>query len=244
MRSNKHYPPFHRPLVNFFTSVVRDSMLIGTILCWMLYKPYIKVVQTLYASGWNNEAIIFTLLTSLVHSFMYIFVNGFFLCCDYFGMFKEYKLNRRDAMIPKKELILSTLKEAFVSQIFITPLFSFISFPVFKYFGLTELDSNLPSLMEIAKTMAIAHVFNDFTFYWSHRLLHTKFFYGKFHKQHHQYIGTMGIAAEYAHPVEALFSNLIPSLGGVVFFGCHHPLAVLVWIVSFLIWTVILKPKF
>jgi len=40
----------------------------------------------------------------------------------------------------------------------------------------------------------------------------------------------MGIAAEYANPIESLVSNIFPSVGGVIFFGCHHPICFLVWL--------------
>lgn len=48
--------------------------------------------------------------------------------------------------------------------------------------------------------------------------------------QHHEYKGSIGLAAEYAHPLESFVSNIIPSIGGVVVFGCHHPLCIIVWI--------------
>jgi hypothetical protein len=41
-------------------------------------------------------------------------------------------------------------------------------------------------------------------FYWTHRLFHSKYFYAKYHKQHHEYAGTIGFAAEYAHPLEQI----------------------------------------
>ena len=45
-------------------------------------------------------------------------------------------------------------------------------------------------------------LFLDTSFYWSHRLLHHPRLYKHFHKQHHEYRGTIGFAAEYAHFVE------------------------------------------
>lgn len=48
------------------------------------------------------------------------------------------------------------------------------------------------------------HILNA-GFYWTHRLLHSKSLYARFHKQHHEYTGTISFAAEYAHPLEAIF---------------------------------------
>lgn len=42
-------------------------------------------------------------------------------------------------------------------------------------------------------------------FYLTHRSLHHKSLYARFHKQHHEYTGTIGFAAEYAHPFETVY---------------------------------------
>ncbi len=42
-------------------------------------------------------------------------------------------------------------------------------------------------------------------FYWTHRILHHPVMYKRFHKQHHEYTGTIGFAAEHAHPFEQVF---------------------------------------
>ena len=49
------------------------------------------------------------------------------------------------------------------------------------------------------------------------------------HKQHHTYTGTISIAAEFAGVPETILANLIPSIGGCLFFG-RHPLVFLVWL--------------
>lgn len=49
------------------------------------------------------------------------------------------------------------------------------------------------------------------------------------HKKHHEFKGTIGFAAEYAHPVEQLLANIIPSVGGMVFFGRHN-MMLLMWL--------------
>jgi len=70
-------------------------------------------------------------------------------------------------------------------------------------------------------------VMEDFTFYWSHRTLHTPRLYQLIHKKHHEYNITVSLASEYAHPLEYLLGNLLPSavggklLGAKVHFITH-----------------------
>lgn len=71
----------------------------------------------------------------------------------------------------------------------------------------------------------------DLMFYWSHRTLHTPWFYKNIHKVHHEWYNTICISSEYAHPVEFLIGNLIPlTLGAILLFGRAHiiPLGVFV----------------
>jgi len=49
-------------------------------------------------------------------------------------------------------------------------------------------------------------------FYWAHRVLHHRRIYKYIHKQHHEFKATVGIAAEYAHPVESLLANAVPTM--------------------------------
>lgn len=44
---------------------------------------------------------------------------------------------------------------------------------------------------------------SDALFYWTHRAMHeSKWLYRHIHKVHHEFKGSLSIAAEYAHPVE------------------------------------------
>lgn len=67
----------------------------------------------------------------------------------------------------------------------------------------------------------MSFIINDFLFYWAHRTLHHPLFYAKFHKQHHQFRATIGIAAEYAGPLESVLANGIPTIAGPILFGSH-----------------------
>ena len=74
-----------------------------------------------------------------------------------------------------------------------------------------------------------ALLFLEFTFYWAHRLLHHPLLYARFHKQHHEYKGTIGFAAEYASVFEQLVATyvstvLLPMVRGT------HPLLWLLWL--------------
>jgi sterol desaturase/sphingolipid hydroxylase (fatty acid hydroxylase superfamily) len=66
-------------------------------------------------------------------------------------------------------------------------------------------------------------IMEDFLFYWSHRFLHLDFIYPYIHKKHHEFKDTISIASEYAHPIEAIIANIIPTSLGFKLLGdkCH-----------------------
>eukprot|EP00455_Lapot_gusevi_P014815 TRINITY_DN17463_c0_g1_i1.p1 TRINITY_DN17463_c0_g1~~TRINITY_DN17463_c0_g1_i1.p1 ORF type:complete len:157 (-),score=32.90 TRINITY_DN17463_c0_g1_i1:112-582(-) len=64
-------------------------------------------------------------------------------------------------------------------------------------------------------------VVEDTIFYFAHRTLHHPAIYQYMHKWHHQYKETVGIAAEYAHPMEYLLANMIPTAIGPLLCGAH-----------------------
>jgi sterol desaturase/sphingolipid hydroxylase (fatty acid hydroxylase superfamily) len=60
-------------------------------------------------------------------------------------------------------------------------------------------------------------VFNHFFFYLAHRALHIPIFYKHIfqHRQHHRYINSVSISAEFASPLEQIFANFLPTYGSM-----------------------------
>jgi len=102
------------------------------------------------------------------------------------------------------------------------------------HFGLLEPHAvaveDLPSSLTLALTITFCMFCEDFVFYWTHRFLHWKVIYPYIHKMHHTYSTTVGIAAEYAHPVEFLLGNMLPTAIGPLILGPNvHLLTIFAW---------------
>ena len=221
------YPHWSVPAWSFTKAYLYQSTLGCTLLTVASFTLYSNLVNYLRARlQWSDQGL-FVLLLSGSHTLVYGLVNGLFSSTA----FDKYRFSRSKGQTPTSDLIKSTLVAAFVSQVITSPILTYFLYPGFEALGLKSLTAPLPSFKDLAWTFLGAHAFNDLGFYWSHRLLHeVPFLYRTVHKQHHEYAGSIGIAAEYAHPIESLFSNIIPSIGGVIFFGCHHPLCIIVWV--------------
>jgi sterol desaturase/sphingolipid hydroxylase (fatty acid hydroxylase superfamily) len=214
------YPPAGAVLRHTLLSYVRVPVLCA-LLALGCEGAFRRGVGAALAAGWS-ERWVFVMMTFLVHTGCYVGINGFFFLCAKRGWLREYQLDRKPYQIPGDALLRRTFWEAFVSQCVTTPVGMYFLFPVFRYFGMPRLLAPLPpSFARLCVGFATAHLVNDVGFYWSHRTVHHPSLYKHIHKQHHTYTGSIGIAAEYASPIESIVSNALPTIGGMLFFGCH-----------------------
>lgn len=96
-----------------------------------------------------------------------------------------------------------------------------------------DMSYEFPSLGRLIGQMIYMALIEDILFYWAHRLLHHPSIYPSIHKQHHQYKDTVSIASEYSHPLETIFSNILPSvIGYKLLANSIHQVTISVWIVA------------
>ncbi|EGR29078.1 sterol desaturase family protein, putative [Ichthyophthirius multifiliis] len=123
-----------------------------------------------------------------------------------------------------------TIKNLLISHFIIFPLILIIETNIGLKFKLSiqQFPSNLEILIQIFFFM----ICEDFGFYWSHFILHHPKLYQKYHKTHHEYNQPFSITAEYSHPLEYIFGNLLPSsLGIKILTGKVHLFTGFLWII-------------
>lgn len=91
-------------------------------------------------------------------------------------------------------------------------------------------EARIPSLRQAFGEVAFHFTVNDILFYFLHGLLHTPYFYKRIHKIHHEFKAPIALASEYAHPIEYLFSNIIPGAVGPHLLK-SHPLVAWLWMI-------------
>ena len=58
-------------------------------------------------------------------------------------------------------------------------------------------------------------------FYYSHWMLHHKKVYEYIHKKHHEWTASVGLTSLYVHPVDHIFSKILPPAVGPLLLGSH-----------------------
>jgi len=107
--------------------------------------------------------------------------------------------------------------------------------PVMLKLGL-QVVGPLPSWSDVALTVFVSFILEDAYFYVVHRALHYGPLYKYIHKKHHDYAAPIGIAAEYAHPIESMFLGIGTLVGPVLL--TRHLFSLWVWLLVRLYQTV------
>ncbi|KAJ4843346.1 Methylsterol monooxygenase 1-1 [Turnera subulata] len=90
-----------------------------------------------------------------------------------------------------------------------------LSYPTIKWIGIRT-GLPLPSGWEIFWQMLVYFLIEDYTNYWTHRLLHSKWAYENIHHIHHEYTAPIAFAASYAHWAEILILGVPSFLGPAI----------------------------
>jgi len=194
------YPGYDTIFKEFLLSTFRQPVLLA-IITKLSFPVFLNTVSGLKSRGWDDSKL-FMLFAMVVHSGSYFTINGFFLACDKFKWFQQYKLFRKPIQEPSDNLLLKCIKDAVIAQFILGPIIAYNGFNIFQMFGMLGHDAPLVSFPQLVKQFAIAKFLNGFLFYWAHRFSHHKNVYKHVHKQHHEFVGTVGMAAEYAGPIE------------------------------------------
>jgi len=165
-----------------------------------------------------DERWIFVIGTWLVHMITFWGLNGILFIFYRYNLFPDKRINH--GQMPPQSLINECLFNLAVSNFIVQPAGLYFGYDLFKYFGM-DVFGPIPGPMIWARDFLVAVALNDTLFYWCHRLLHHPSIYQYVHKKHHRFNWSIGIAAEFANPIEEVFSNLIPTLAANIFLGSH-----------------------
>lgn len=139
----------------------------------------------------------------------YVLLPGIaYLLCYYLGL-KRLKKFKIQPAIPGQKQIRHELLFSF-STIFIFSIIGIVAYLLYIN-GCTTLYTNISQYGQgyFFLSLVVMIFIHDAYFYWTHRLLHTRWFFKKIHTVHHRSANPTPLAAYSFHPIEALIESLI-----------------------------------
>ncbi|KAK0131154.1 Fatty acid hydroxylase domain-containing protein 2 [Merluccius polli] len=177
----------------------------------------------LYLQFEGHNAAMFYLGTMLAPFLTFWFTNGLLLLVDLTGrpsFITRYRI-QVDKNIPVDQgKLWHAIKQVVFNQVFLSgPMVIGI------YYLMTlrgdPCGPQLPTFHRGLMELAFCSIVEEVMFYYSHRLFHHPALYKHIHKQHHEWTAPIGVVSIYAHPLEHVFSNMLPAVSGPVILGSH-----------------------
>ena len=211
------------------------------LLTLIFYQPYtlrLSIWSSIvnFASQYSDDAeqqqlhiVLFGGMT--LHTIVFITLNLIMTIIYYINhpYFEQYKISSkpfpfRDSDPVVRQQYYMLVKKSLMTLLFnsyiISPLLFMSGWGRAKALTSVSLD-DVPHWYTSAWHIVVFMIVEDTLFYWAHRMLHHKLIYKYIHKQHHEYKQPIGVASEYAHWVEFIFSNAIPFTVGPQLLHSH-----------------------
>ncbi|RWS01406.1 hypothetical protein B4U79_12612 [Dinothrombium tinctorium] len=161
---------------------------------------------------------------SVILTFMVYWLIGlFYTIVDLTGRPKfllKYKIQDNTVYPIPFERFRRVVKQVFINQFIVGIPFSFVAYKMMKLRG-SDWGPQLPTFQRVLFELCVCILVEEVTFYYSHRLLHNSRIYKYIHKRHHEWTAPIAITAVYCHPIEHVFSNLLPVFLGPFILGAH-----------------------
>jgi len=186
----------------------------------------------------QNMHIMRTLIASLLHCSALLLCNGLLsiLYTKKIPYFEQFRVSQSTPWPWEKDPVqynsnrTKVYLSLFINNFILLPLIIAHSVEA-DTSPMTADPQKFPSGLEILGQLVFFMLAEDCSFYWMHRLVHTGFLYRKIHKQHHEFKTTVGIAATYAHFLEFIFVDAIPSgLGAALIGNRTHVFTYYMWV--------------
>jgi fatty acid hydroxylase domain-containing protein 2 len=181
---------------------------------------------TIHQFGDYAPFVLFVGGTQALHMTTFWVQVGLLLLVDFyprrFSMFSKWKIqpNKNNPLCWQK--FLQCLKVILFNQIVVNMVVACFVYWLMILSGSVVVGADeFPSMTTLVYHLVIFVLVEEIGFYYSHRLMHHPTLYQMFHKQHHEWVAPIGMAAIYAHPLEHVLCNLGPVVAGPFLAQAH-----------------------
>jgi sterol desaturase/sphingolipid hydroxylase (fatty acid hydroxylase superfamily) len=181
---------------------------------------------------YSSEWLTFTVCTYITYQTVFWFYNFFLFFIEYNDIpwIDQYRIQKHKKKLRFQPDIIRQMKDGTIKHQISLTLSMPLLYYLLNYFGHVSVRSSIPSLLTIIGQIILFVLCEDFLFFWTHYLFHTRWLYKHIHKKHHIFKQPTGLAFVLADPWELIVQNQLAVWIAPIFLKEKHLLTICSWI--------------